>query len=95
MRRCYVDEEKAEQRHNIKISSKYTEMAEQFKYLGTIKINPIYIRTEHKNRPISRNDSYISVLNLFYPSLLSKNITIKVYWTIILLVAFIGVKLGL
>jgi len=77
MRRCYVDEEKAGQRHNIKISSKYTEMAEQFKYLGTVTINPISNRTEHKNKLISA--SYISVHNLFYPSLFSKNITIKVY----------------
>ena len=68
-------------------------MVEPFTYLGTITMNHISIRTEHRNRPNSWNASYISVQNLFSPRLLSKNMKIKIQRTIILPVAFIRVKL--
>ena len=57
---------------------------EQFKYLGTTLTYLNSIQEEIKSRLKSWNANYHSVLNLLSSSLLSRNIKIKIYRTIIL-----------
>ena len=57
---------------------------EEFKYLGTNLNNQYSIQEEIKSRLKSGNACYHSVQNLLSCSLLSKNLKIKVYMTIIL-----------
>jgi hypothetical protein len=63
---------------------------EQFKYLGTTLTNQNSIHEEIKSRLKSGNACYHSVQNLLPSSLLSKNVKIKIYRTIILPVVFYG-----
>jgi len=65
---------------------------EGFKYLETILINQNYIQEEIKNRFKSGNVCYHSVQNLLSSSLLSKNVKIKIYRTIILPAVLYGCK---
>ena len=62
---------------------------EEFKYLGTLT-NQNSIAEEIKSRLRSGNACYHSVLNLLYSRLLSKNLKIKIYRTIILHVVLFG-----
>ena len=57
---------------------------EQFKYLATTLTNQNSIPEEIKSRMKSGNACYHSVRNLLTSSLLSKNIKMKIYRTIIL-----------
>jgi hypothetical protein len=57
---------------------------EEFKYLGTTLTNQNSILEEIKKRLKSVNVCYRSVQNLLSSSLLSKNLNIKIYKTIIL-----------
>jgi len=66
------------------------ERVDRFKYLGTNLTNQNYIQEEIKNRLKSGNVCYYSVQNLLSSSLLSKNIKIKIYRTIILPVVLYG-----
>jgi len=70
--------------HNMKIDNSSFEIAEQFKYLGTILINQNSIQGEIKCRLKSRNAWFNSVQNPFPSSLLSRKI--KIYRIIILYV---------
>ena len=70
-------------------------MVEEFKYLGRALINQNSIQEEIKTRLMSGNACYHSVQNLLFSSVLSKNLKIKIYRTIILSVVCMGVKLGL
>ena len=63
---------------------------EQFKYLGTTLTNQKSIQQEIKSRLKSGNASCHSVQNLLSSSLLSKNLTIKIYKTLILPVGLCG-----
>jgi len=63
-------------------------MVEQFKYLGTTLTNQNYIQDENKSRLKSGNACYHSVQDLSSSSLLSKNLKIKIYRTIILPVVY-------
>jgi len=56
---------------------------EQIKYLGATIVNQNFIQKEIKNRLKSGNVGYHSVQNLSSSSLLSKNIKIMMYGTII------------
>jgi len=60
------------------------ERVEEFKYLGTTLINQNSIAEEIKSRWIPKSACYHSVQNLLSSRLLSKNLKIKVYRTIIL-----------
>jgi len=80
--------------HSIEIDNSQFERLEEFKYLGTTLTNQNFIQEKIKNRVRSGNACYHSVRNLLSSSLLSNNLKIKMYRTIILLVVCVGVKLG-
>jgi len=63
---------------------------DEFKYLGTTLTNQNSIQEEIKSRLKSGNACYHSVQNLLSSSLLSKNLNIKIYRTIILPVVLYG-----
>jgi len=63
---------------------------EEFKYLGTTLTNQNSIAEEIKSRLRSGNAGYHSVQNLLSSTLLSKNLKIKIYRTIILPVVLYG-----
>jgi hypothetical protein len=80
-------DQNAEQNINMQIGNKYPERVEEFKYLGTTLTNKNLIRVEIRIR--LRSGSH-SVQNVLSSSLLSKNVNIKTYRTIILLVVLYG-----
>jgi hypothetical protein len=63
---------------------------EQFKYLGTTLTDQNSIQEEIKSKLKSENACSLSVQNLLSSSLLSKNVKIKIYRTIILPVVLHG-----
>ena len=63
---------------------------EQFKYLGTTLTNENSIQEEIKSRLKSGNVCYYSVQNRLSSSLLSKNLKIKIYRTVILFLVLCG-----
>jgi len=76
--------------HNIKIYNSSFERVEVLKYLGTHLTNQNSIQEEIKSRMKSGNACYRSVQNLLSSSLLSKNLKIKIWRTIILPVVICG-----
>jgi hypothetical protein len=66
------------------------ERVEEFKYLGTALTNQNSIVEEIKSRLRSGNACYHSVQNLLSSRLLSKNLKIKIYRTIILPIVLYG-----
>jgi hypothetical protein len=77
-------DQNAGQNGYIQIGNKSFETVEQFEYLGTTLTDQNSIHEEIKNRLKSGNACYHSVQNLLSSSLLSKNVKIKIYRTIIL-----------
>jgi hypothetical protein len=78
----------------MKIDDSSFERAEEFKYLGRTLTEQKSIQEENKSRLTSGNACYISVQNLLSSSLLSKNLKIKIYRTIICLLFCMGLKIG-
>jgi hypothetical protein len=76
--------------YNTKIDNSSFGRVEQFKYLRTTLINQNSIQEEIKSRPNSGNACYHLVQNLLFSDLLSKNIKIKIYRTVILPVVLYG-----
>ena len=76
--------------HIIKTDNRSFERVEQFKYLGTPLTNQNSIEEEIKSRLKSDNVCYHSLQNILSSSLLSKNIKIKIYRTVILPVVLYG-----
>ena len=76
--------------HIMKVDNSSIERLEEFKYLGTTLTNQISIQKEIKSRLKLGNACYHSVQNLLSSSLLSKNLEIKIYRTIILPVVLYG-----
>jgi len=68
----------------LKIDNRSFEMVEEFKCLGTTLTNQNSIAEEIKSRLRKGSACYPLVQNLLSSSLLSKNIKIKLYRTIIL-----------
>ena len=77
-------DQNAGQSHSMKADNSSFERVEQFKYLGKNLTNQNSIQGEIKSRLKSGNACYLSVQYLLSSSLLSKNLKIKVYRTIIL-----------
>jgi hypothetical protein len=74
----------------MKIDNSSIERVEEFKYLGTMLTNENSIQVEIKSRLKLRNACYYSVQNLLSSRLLSKNLKIRIYRTIILPVVLYG-----
>jgi len=79
---------------SVRIDNSTFERVEEFKYLGTTLTNHNSIAEEIKSRLRSGNVCYYSVQNLLSSRMLSKNLKIKIYRTIILPFVCMGVKLG-
>ena len=90
--KCMVvsGDQKAGRSHSTKVDNRSFERVEQFKYLGTNLTNQNAIQEEIKSRLKSENACYHSVQDLLSRSLLSKNLKIKIYRTIILPVVLYG-----
>ena len=76
--------------HSVKIDNTSIERVEEFKYLGTTLTDQNSIQEEIKSRLKLGNACYHSVQNLLSSRLLSKNLNIKIYRTIILPVVLYG-----
>ena len=76
--------------HTMKVDNSSIERVEEFKYLGTTLTNQNSIQEETKSRLKLGNACYHSVQNLLSSNLLSKNLKIKIYRTIILPVVLYG-----
>jgi hypothetical protein len=79
------------QSHSMKIDNNSFERVEEFKYLGTTLMNQNFIEEQIKGRVKSGNAFCHLVQNVLSSSLLSKNLKIKMYRTIILPVFFVWV----
>ncbi|KAJ4426442.1 hypothetical protein ANN_27256 [Periplaneta americana] len=75
---------------NIKIRILSFEEVEKFKYLGATVTNINYTREEIKHRINMGNACYYSVEKLLSSSLLSKNLKVRIYKTVILPVVLYG-----
>jgi hypothetical protein len=80
----------AGQNHDIKIGKRCFENMAQFRYMGTTITNQNLIQEEIKWRLNSGNPGYHSVQNFLFSHLLSKNIKIRIWKTIILTVVLYG-----
>jgi hypothetical protein len=70
--------------HSVKIDNSSIERVEEFKYLGMMLTDQNSVQEEIKSRLKLGNACYHSVQNLLSSKLLSKNLKIKIYRTIIL-----------
>jgi hypothetical protein len=78
------------QNQEIKIGNRSFENVSQFKYLGMTVTNQNLIQEKIKRRLNSGNACYHSVQNLSSSCLLSKNVKVRIYNTIILPVVLYG-----
>jgi hypothetical protein len=78
------------QGHSIKIGNRTFESVAKFKYLGTALTDGNFIHEEIKRRLNSGIGCYHSVRCLLSSGLLSRNIKVKIYKTIILPVVLYG-----
>jgi hypothetical protein len=76
--------------HSVKIHNSSIERAEEFKNLGTTLTDQNSIHEEIKSRLKLGNACYHLVQNLLSSRLLSKNLKIKIYRTVILPVLLYG-----
>jgi len=76
--------------HSVRIDNSTFERVEEFKYLGTALKDQNSIAEESKSRLRSGNACYHSEQNLLSSRLLSDNLKINIYRTVILLVVLYG-----
>jgi hypothetical protein len=77
-------------KHGIKIANRSFEEVAKLKYLGTTLTDQNCMREEIKSRLNSGNASYHSVQSLLSSCLLSRNLRVKIYKTIVLPVVLYG-----
>jgi hypothetical protein len=82
--------QKIGQKHSIKIANRSFEDVAKFKYLRTTLTDQNYVHEEIKSRLNLANACYYSVLSLLSSCLLSRNLKVKIYKTIILPVVLYG-----
>jgi hypothetical protein len=80
----------AGQKHSVKIVNRSFECVVKFKYLGTTLTGQTCIHEEVKSRLNSGNACYHLVQSLLSSRLLSRNVKVKMYKTIILPVVLYG-----
>jgi hypothetical protein len=85
-----MSHKKAGQKHSIKIANRSFEGMAKFKYLGTTLTDQNCMQEEIKGRLNFGNACYHSFQSLLSSSLLSINVYVKIYKTIILPVVFYG-----
>jgi sorting nexin-29 len=78
------------QNRDIKLANRLFENVSQFRYLGKTVTNQNLIQEEIKRRLNSGNACYHSIQNLLLSRLLSKNLKIRIYKTIILPLVLYG-----
>jgi len=83
-------DQNAGQNRSVRIDNSTFERVEEFKYLGTTLTNQNSIPNEIKSRLRSGSVCYHLVQNLLSSRLLSKNLKVKIYRTIILPVVLYG-----
>jgi hypothetical protein len=83
-------DQNAGQNQDIKLGNRSFENVLQLKYLGTTVTNQNVIREEIKRRLNFGNACYHSAQKLLSSRLLSKNVKVRIYKTIILLVVLYG-----
>jgi hypothetical protein len=86
MSRC----QKAGQKYSIKIANRSFEVVAKFRYLGTTLTDQICMNEEIKSRTNSGNVCCHSVQSPLSSRLLSRNVKVKIYKTIILPVVLYG-----
>jgi hypothetical protein len=77
-------------KHSINITNRCFEDVAKFRYLGTTLTNQNGMHEENKSRLNLGNACYHSVQSLLSSCLLSRNVKVEIYKTIILLVVFYG-----
>ena len=77
-------DQNAGQSHSMKIDKSFFVRVEHFRYLGNNLGNQNFVQEEIKSRMKSGNDCYHSVQSLLSSNLLSKNLKVTKYRTIIL-----------
>jgi hypothetical protein len=82
--------QKIGQKHSIKIANRSFEDVAKFKYLRTTLTDHNCMHEEIKSRLNSESACYHSVQSLLFSHLLSRNLKIKIYKTIILPVVLYG-----
>jgi hypothetical protein len=83
-------DQNAGQTRDVKVGNRSHENVSQFRYLGKTVTNQNFIQEEIKSRLNSGNACYHSVQNLLSSRLLSKNVNVRIYKTIILPVILHG-----
>jgi hypothetical protein len=79
---------KARQKHSIKIAYRFFEGVTKLKHLGTTLTDQNCMNKEIKGRLNSGNACYHSIQSLLSSRLLSRNVKVKIYKTIILPVLY-------
>jgi hypothetical protein len=85
-----MSRKKAGRKHGIKIANRSFEGVAKFKYLGTTLTDQNCMQEEIRSRLNSGNACYHSVQSLLSSRLLSRNVKVKIYKTIILAVVLYG-----